>query len=255
MSNIATTCHDIFIGEKVYRAELSPRIRHWKVLAWPWDIPYTTYEPSRDRAAGEKGRENEHRCLTAVGWGSSCSWRWIDSKAAAKRPTLLCVFFRPLPLVPAPASSHRANPARHPCLLQPPYHAAPRPLLRSIAPERFTANRKISATGSSLRALRFNRGWLFLPRPSLYYFLPYILSFPTSVENPKRISKTKIGFLVTGGRHLNGQLAAGGEFLESSWNSPVDSQFSTGPHSLLTIRRSMCLLAFAGKSETADSPW
>lgn len=63
--------------------------------------------------------------LGTVGWGSSCSWRWIDSKAAAKRPTLLCVFFRPLPLVPAPAASLLAQiqPAI-PRLLQPLYHTA-----------------------------------------------------------------------------------------------------------------------------------
>lgn len=144
---------------------------------------YTTYESSRDdnKAAGEKGRENEHRCLFTVGWGSSCSWRWIDSKAAAKRPTLLCVFFRPLPFVPAPCFSSRESspppPAcysplttlRTPCL--------PLPSRGSIAPERFTdVSRKISTTGSYLRALRFNWRWLFsrLSSPLLFTLHPLV---------------------------------------------------------------------------------
>jgi len=102
-------------------------------------ILYTQCTSSRDdnRMTGERERkrerENEHRCFATVGWDSSCSWRWIDSKAAAKRPTLLCVFFKPLPLVPAPAASRRANSALHPCLLQPPYHTlTAHPLPRSL---------------------------------------------------------------------------------------------------------------------------
>lgn len=61
----------------------------------------------------------------------------------------------PLPLVLAPAASRRANPARHPCLLQLMLRTLV-PSHGSIAPERFTASRKISAAGSSFRALRFN---------------------------------------------------------------------------------------------------
>lgn len=143
----------------------------------------------------------------------------------------------PLPLVPALAASQRANPVRHPCLLQPSYYAA-HPLVPShgsIAPERFIASRKISATGSSLRALRFSWRWFF--SPSFFHcFLPCSLLFFTSFEeNLKRTTKTKIGLLVTGGRRLNGQLAARGEFLESPWNSPVDSQLTSRSHSSLTI--------------------
>lgn len=155
-------------------------------------------------------RKGERMSTAAsVGWGSSCSWRWIDSKAAAKRPTLLCVFFKPLPLVSAPSASHRANPARHPCLLQPPYHVAhllPRPLLQFY-------RTKTVLVGKSWRPEVFFARSALIEDDSLPLSLFY--SVPSRSLQALRIRsvspKTEIGFSVTDVRRLNEQLAAGGE--------------------------------------------
>lgn len=55
----------------------------------------------------------------------------------------------------------------------------------------------------------------FLPPLPYLRFLPCTFTLPTSVENLTRTTKAKIALLVTGGRRLNEQLAARGEFLES----------------------------------------
>lgn len=146
----------------------------------------------------EGGREGGWRMRTAgrtgVGWDSSCSRRWIDSKAAAKRPTLLCVFFNPPsyqshlpPLLSQLSATFRAKPPKSPpslllflLLFQPSRHVRtsprlsflPTPLSPSSPPLTpffilpFMPSRKILATGSSALAVsprgKLNLGVFFL---------------------------------------------------------------------------------------------
>ncbi|TGZ56929.1 hypothetical protein DBV15_08452 [Temnothorax longispinosus] len=173
MSKIAaqsTTSHDrdVFIDEKLYLAELSRESVIGRVR----------------RAAGEK-RERE-RMSTAA------SPRWDEVPAVAgvgsiqKRqqsaPPYYVFSSDPYPSCSSPRcfSSRESSPPPLPATAPLPRCAPPAslPPTGSIAPERFTASRKISTTGNN-------------SYPS-HCFLPRTLLSSTSVENPKRIPKTKI---------------------------------------------------------------
>ena len=149
------------------------KIRHWEVLAWSWDICTQRTSP-RVTITGRRERKEE-RMSTAA------SLRWDEVPAVAgvgsiqKRqqsaPPYYVFSSSPYPSFQPPCfSSRESSPPPPACYSL--YYAA-HPLLspslasRSIAPERFAdVSRKISTTGSSLRALRFN--W------RLAFFSPFL---------------------------------------------------------------------------------
>lgn len=161
----------------------------------------------------QRKRERERKrewapLLSKVGWGSSCSWRWIDSKAAVKRPTLLCVFFRPpYPLCSSPRcfSSRKSNPPPLPVTTPLPLTLAHPPILfPPTVPSR--RNGLLRAGRSSRPEVLFARsalieGDLFFS-PSFHFFVPPELRVH---KETKCFFKTEISFLVTviGRQHPN----------------------------------------------------
>lgn len=141
-------------------------------------------------------------------------------------------------------SSRESNPPPLPVTAPLPRCAPPAPRLLS----RFYRTETVLVGRSWRPEVSFARSAL-IEDDSLPFSL-LLLCTPSRSSQTLRIrshtSKTEIGFSVTDVRCLNGQLAAGWEFLESPWNSPVDSQLTTGPHSSLAIGRQMCLSTFTG---------